>query len=753
MAAERLLASSRSQEAQRIGSIIRVVYLDDEEMLLDIGKMFLEREGDFEVHTTGSPEEALRFVLEHRVDAVLSDYQMPILNGIQFLKQIRVIDADIPFIIFTGRGREEVVIEALNNGADFYLQKGAEPVTQFAELANAFRKLVDRNRSEQRLRRTESLLVTVAKHVKDVIFRVSLEPKFTVDYISPAIFHLTGVPQNSFYLNPHLMLEMVHPDDRHMMEHWMQGLSIAGDHMLRWVTPEGRVLWMEQSNFPLVDSTGKAYAFEGIARDMTGHVETESQLRSSEERYRLIADNTADLVLITDKDLKPMYISPSVRRVLGHDADRLGYDHTLDLILEGSMQEVQDTIQILVRNHSNHGSSGPRHADVDLRVVDAWGKEHDIQMTCTALRQEDGALKGIMFVGRDMTIKTQALRTVQEEERFLEDVLGSIQDGISVLDKDLNVVRVNPTMEHLFPDMLPLVGKKCHQAYHLSDIPCRVCPSLRCMNSGRPESEVVQHRNANGEAAGWLEVHSFPYTDSVSGQVVGCIEYVRDITDRIRAEESLNHAQAKIEILNTITRHDIMNQLMVLKGNLMLWRMNDKDFDHSRYAEAMHRSADAIERQVRFAKDYQNLGSRELVWQSVEEVFRRSIETLPLAGVTMSLKVKGLHLRADRMIERVFYNLVDNTLEHGGSVKNIQLSAQREGEELHLIYEDDGKGVEEERKKGIFEIVHGEEAGLGLFLCRSILELSGIHIEECGTPGDGARFVMHVPRESYQYNH
>src|SRR5665647_1139544 len=126
---------------------ISLLYVDDEPGLLDIGKLFLERGGEITVSTSPSALEAIRLLSEQSFDAIVSDYQMPKMDGIQFLGEVRARFGSIPFILFTGKGREEVVIEALNNGADFYLQKGGDPKSQFAELSNQIKKAVDHRRA------------------------------------------------------------------------------------------------------------------------------------------------------------------------------------------------------------------------------------------------------------------------------------------------------------------------------------------------------------------------------------------------------------------------------------------------------------------------------------------------------------------------------------------------------------------------------------------------------------------------------
>jgi len=124
--------------------MISLLYVDDEPDLLEIARLFLERSGEFRVGTSTSAHDALAYPAFRSYDAILSDYQMPDMDGIAFLKEVRKRFGDIPFILFTGRGREEVVIEAINNGADFYLQKGGDPRSQFAELAHKIRHAVAR---------------------------------------------------------------------------------------------------------------------------------------------------------------------------------------------------------------------------------------------------------------------------------------------------------------------------------------------------------------------------------------------------------------------------------------------------------------------------------------------------------------------------------------------------------------------------------------------------------------------------------
>ncbi|MDD5189090.1 MAG: response regulator [Methanoregula sp.] len=128
--------------------MISVLYVDDELNLLDVTKTYLEKTKEFTVTTAPSASVALELLKSNGIQVIVSDYQMPEMDGIEFLKTVRATDKSIPFIIFTGKGREEIAIEAFENGADFYLQKGGEPKSQFADLSHRIKKAVDHRRAD-----------------------------------------------------------------------------------------------------------------------------------------------------------------------------------------------------------------------------------------------------------------------------------------------------------------------------------------------------------------------------------------------------------------------------------------------------------------------------------------------------------------------------------------------------------------------------------------------------------------------------
>lgn len=175
--------------------MISVLYIDDEKDLLEIARLFLEQSGEFKVITMTSAQKALDSPIISSIDAIVSDYQMPGMDGIEFLKVVRSRFGDHPFILFTGRGREEVVINAINNGADFYLQKGGNPIAQFAELAHKIKQVVRRKQAEHSLLESQKRLSDIIDFLPDATF--AIDQAGIVIAWNRAIEEMTGIPSDA----------------------------------------------------------------------------------------------------------------------------------------------------------------------------------------------------------------------------------------------------------------------------------------------------------------------------------------------------------------------------------------------------------------------------------------------------------------------------------------------------------------------------------------------------------------------------
>ncbi|MDD1744039.1 MAG: PAS domain-containing sensor histidine kinase, partial [Methanomassiliicoccales archaeon] len=233
-----------------------------------------------------------------------------------------------------------------------------------------------------------------------------------------------------------------------------------------------------------------------------------------------------------------------------------------------------------------------------------------------------------------------------------------------------------------------------------------------------------------------------------STKIIQC--NIRDITERKKVENSLLVMNNKLNILSSITRHDILNQVTIVLGYLELQKHAISERGKRELQAKTERAVLEIQRQIEFTRDYQQMGTSKPQWQNLSEV----ILNLPVAKEIKNLQLadclKGTKIHADPMLGKVFHNLITNSLKHGGGVSQVKIDCIDQLDAMLIVYEDDGKGIEADQKESIFEKGFGNGSGLGLFLSREILSITGITIKENGTPGKGARFELRVPLGVYQ---
>ncbi len=232
--------------------------------------------------------------------------------------------------------------------------------------------------------------------------------------------------------------------------------------------------------------------------------------------------------------------------------------------------------------------------------------------------------------------------------------------------------------------------------------------------------------------------------------------YAYDITDRVQAMEAFAYANHKLGILTSITRHDIQNKLTGVMGYLDLMRGSLRDPHLIEYLDKAETAAEAIRHHIEFTKDYESLGGTAPVWQAISPVLAEIRSHFDLGTIVFEEPSPGFSVFADPMFCKVLYNLVDNSLRHGVHVRRIRIYPAPSETGCILTYEDDGVGISQDKKELIFErgyttsVGPGKTSGLGLFLVRDILAITGIRIKETGVPGAGSRFEMSIPQGKWR---
>ena len=224
-----------------------------------------------------------------------------------------------------------------------------------------------------------------------------------------------------------------------------------------------------------------------------------------------------------------------------------------------------------------------------------------------------------------------------------------------------------------------------------------------------------------------------------------------DINDLKMAEDALQKSNKKLSMLSTITRHDIENKLTGLVGYLQLVSNEvPGDTPLHEHINKLEECSDGIERQIEFTWYYEELGTANAGWYDVQKGVLDMVSHVSLQGIALDPGKAGVSIYADPLINKVYYNLMENSIRHGIHVTKITFSAAESEKGLVISCSDDGIGIPQGEKETIFLRGHGSNTGLGLFLIREILAITGITITEIGTTGTGSRFEILVPKGAYR---
>ncbi|MCX6697415.1 MAG: PAS domain S-box protein [Methanoregula sp.] len=731
-----------------MAAAIRILLVDDEPSLLDIGKLVLEQSEDFNVTTALSAPEALRLLEQEQFDAIIADYQMPGMDGIQFLFEVRTRFSPTPFILFTGRGREDVVIQAINSGADFYLEKSGEPDLQFAELAHKIKSMALRKRADDALRMSEEKYRHIIEYSNEAIV---VAQDGMLKSVNHRAVEFTGYSKQE--LLSMSFSTIIHPDDRAMVveryQKRMKGEDAPSRYPFRISKKDGSTRWGELS-VAAIDWGGRPATLNFIT-DITERKKAEDALREREERYKNISKATTDFVFSCIKPEGGTYsidwIAGAVERITGYTIDELLAMGCWRCLVHPDDTSVFD-------ENITHLAAGTSSACI-LRIRTKSGTIRWLAVNTTQVPAKDSSSVSHVFGGcRDITDHKQAGDALAESEEHFRMLLQHIPlvsiQGYSI---DGTTHYWDEASEHLYGyTASEAIGKNLIDLIippEMQEDVRKACKYMADSGQPIPASELTLMRKDGSRVAVFSSHALFKKT---GGEMdLYCIDI--DLTDRKRAEAALRQANRQLKLLSSITRHDILNQLMALKGYLYLsHKVIDNPTTLIEYIKKEELAVNTIEHQIAFTRDYQDLGVTVPAWQNVNASIEKAVAGLPMRDVRVEPDPADPEVYADLLFLKVFYNLIDNALRYGGDqMKTIRVFSQETDTGLTILCEDDGVGIIAEDKNRLFTKGFGENTGLGLFLSREILAITGITIRETGEPGKGARFEMTVPKGMYRF--
>jgi len=300
-----------------------LLYVDDEPSLLELAKVYLERTHTFSVDTKTSANEGLELLKTSTFDAIISDYAMPQKDGIEFLKAVRAEYGDIPFILFTGKGREEIAIEAIDSGADFYIQKGGQPKAAFIELAHKIKMAIDRRLAEQHLRESEQRYKAIVEDQTEFVCRFRADG--THNFANDAYCRFFQKKREDI-IGKKFIPRIPAEDLPGIRQHFT---SLTPDNptaiiIHRIIMDDGVVRWHRWSDRAIFDDKGAIIEYQSVGRDITSQKQTELELSIKKDYLDLIFSSVkAGILMIDAKTHVIVDANPAAVEMIGAEEEQI----------------------------------------------------------------------------------------------------------------------------------------------------------------------------------------------------------------------------------------------------------------------------------------------------------------------------------------------------------------------------------------------------------------------------------------------
>ncbi len=468
--------------------------------------------------------------------------------------------------------------------------------------------------------------------------------------------------------------------------------------------------------------------------------------------YRTLIESLNHVVFTLDGEGRFRYISPGCTAILGLTPQELQGKPITSVVIP----EDRDRLRIKFRE-----VIGGRSYPSDYRVVDTEGGVHHVRAVSQAFTDETGKTGVIGAISEIQNWENAEESLRRSEEKFTRFV-GRSWDGILLTSESGSLVEWNPAMEQITGlGRSEVMGKKLWDV-NLSLIPReKRTPDLHERLRNLVLSTIAAGGVAGPEHSTEYEIRS---RDNQTRYIESCMftipvgktfmagAILRDITGRKRSELAVGDANRKLNLLSSITRHDINNQLTIFNGYLTLLETGTPAMKSGDIIRILQGATGKIQRILKFTREYQDVGVKSPAWQDLGETIQAAKSTVETGTVRFppDRSCDGTEVYADPMLVRVFSNLIDNSLRHGEKVSEIRIHCTTEEHRLVIVYEDDGIGISARVRPILFEQGKGKNTGYGMFLIREILTITGFAITETGESGKGVRFEIAVPEGSFR---
>ncbi|MFH0824022.1 MAG: PAS domain S-box protein [Pseudomonadota bacterium] len=292
---------------------------------------------------------------------------------------------------------------------------------------------------------------------------------------------------------------------------------------------------------PIMDPGGGLKGCVHVAADITERKIQETALMEKARILGSLVEAMPDAVFLKDPDRRYVLVNNATEKLTG-----LSRNGTVGLmdddLFDGAAAE-----QLRISDEEVLKSLEPNR--IEELVVESCGRKTVLDVMTFPVFDDVGSFLGLGGAARDVTRLKEIEDGLRDREVFLNLLFESIQDGLNIGDTDFNILRANAAMERGWAHSMPLVGKKCYEAYHGRTEPCEICPVKETIETQAPARREIKWTMSGGRFGGWVDLYSFPLNDTRTGKLVGVVEYVRDITDKKKAEDSLRESEEKYRLM------------------------------------------------------------------------------------------------------------------------------------------------------------------------------------------------------------